>query len=345
MAGRRKAGGTMVREKIERDPKTGRPLTPRQKAALEREKKRKKLEEQRKANLAKIYERQQKQKKSQEKKARIITKQTKTVVSHNGIFTRELIGQLCEENDEFRSITESGKYKFADKYMYLYHPSLIQTSGKPHVMILSEDVVNNPDEYSLSFTKNAAGNITFHHPANYEAINDVPFDPEEYVKYYDSMTRLSNHGGNNGNGNGTGFDDGDGSDFEGSFGNGGGPPTPPPENRLKKIIMDYINDSDESRNSVNKLAKYLHIAPETISRFWTRPNARPQIESVIAVCIGLNMIPEDSEIVLHLCGYCLRAVPQERAYRTLINALYFYDIVQANQYLLKRGLTAMTSAT
>ena len=94
---------------------------------------------------------------------------------------------------------------------------------------------------------------------------------------------------------------------------------PPPLNPIEYIIKTQLITMNMS---VREFAEHIGLSEITIERFWTKPESRPKISSVIAVCIGLEFPPTTSEYVLALLGYHLRNIPPEDIYKALLTMYY-----------------------
>ena len=113
-------------------------------------------------------------------------------------------------------------------------------------------------------------------------------------------------------------------------------------NPLEHFIKERAR---EKQISLHRLSEEIMVSERTIERFWRKPNARPALNNVVAVCIGLEMNPAVSRMIIELAGYTLRNVPLERAYIGLLCALYTEGIQVCNQVLLHNHLEALTPAT
>lgn len=267
-------------------------------------------------------------------------------------FSKEQLADLYFFSSQFREIAKSGEYVYAADRLIIYHPKCVVSGEDINSMKISEDVAAAPYKYSLTGMQSTFAvyatrpgaeikkvpksrlysRLMFGDPEMKAELSHTPVDQSAFIDtLFHSLLKACA-------GNGSGDDKPE--DKPGG-GNGGGGGSEPPSNLLRYIITSEL---ERLNMSIEDLAEYLEISPRTISRFWTRPDARPALNNVIAICIGLHFPPTTSDLVLSLTGYCLRNIPQERAYRALINVLYTQDIHVCNRLLLLEGLQTLTPA-
>lgn len=254
------------------------------------------------------------------------------------------IAKLYSTSTEFREIMGSGYYCLLDDHICLYTPELISSGDGPNTIAVSNKISSSPEQCCLAFVyripesdpqrtvrgryssprlrseaeKLKYASMIFVHPEYLQTLQEKGINPMDFYKeLQDTLPRTF-------------------------IGGGQEPPPDPPRNPLEDLIKQMISIR---HTSLKKLSDELKISEETIERFWTKPNARPKLENVIAVCIGLHMPPTTSDLIISLSGYNLRNVPQERGYRALINGYYKHQITTCNHLLLVSGLEAMTPAT
>ena len=280
-------------------------------------------------------------------------------------FDEEQLVDMYTYSSRFREIAKSGRYVYAAGMLLLYHPDCIRSGDDINSMKVSADAAKTPYKYSLvgeqsSYaiymnkpgTENKEpkkipkskyyGKLIFGNPEKYGELSQLTANPAVITEdLLQLIMKACTGGGSSGGGpTGTGFDDGD--ESEGSHGNINIGDGDTPSNMLRYIIKSEL---DRQNMSIKEFAKYLGISDRTISRFWTEPESRPDLCNVIAVCVGLHFPPTTSELILQLTGYWLREIPQEQAYRALINVFYTQDIHVCNRILIHEGLEAMTPAT
>lgn len=107
--------------------------------------------------------------------------------------------------------------------------------------------------------------------------------------------------------------------------------TSTPEEALK-ILMEYF------KVTTNDLAKKSKLATRTISRYRgedkSHPTLNPEKETVIRICIGLELPPIVANYYLKACGITLKmANKQDAAYHAFLNGYGEYDIERCNDLL------------
>lgn len=110
--------------------------------------------------------------------------------------------------------------------------------------------------------------------------------------------------------------------------NDGGPPS------FSELLKLYMS---EKCVTVEQLAESSGLDPKTIQRYRNDPNIRPALNSVIAICLGLHLLPTDSIALIHSAGYTLRNIERERAYLFVINTCYDQSIHICNELLKRNG--------
>lgn len=61
----------------------------------------------------------------------------------------------------------------------------------------------------------------------------------------------------------------------------------------------------------------------------------PSLQSIIAICVGLNIPVDYSVELLNLCGYSLTASKRDRCYKYILTHYEMFDIDKANEFLVK----------
>ena len=73
-----------------------------------------------------------------------------------------------------------------------------------------------------------------------------------------------------------------------------------------------------------------------------KDDAFPSLQSVVAICVGLQ-IPLDFSIeILNHCGYSLTNSKRDRCYKFILTHYERFDIDEANAFLIKKGFEAIS---
>ena len=64
----------------------------------------------------------------------------------------------------------------------------------------------------------------------------------------------------------------------------------------------------------------------------------PSLQSVVAICVALQMPFEFSVELLNHCGYSLSDIKRDRCYNFILAHYERFDIDSANEFLVKQGL-------
>lgn len=75
------------------------------------------------------------------------------------------------------------------------------------------------------------------------------------------------------------------------------------------------------------------LSGKTYDRIKNNELNNPTLETVVAICIGLELSPTYSEEILRLAGYTLNNTPQQLAYKKLIHSYRGHSIYECNEVL------------
>lgn len=124
-------------------------------------------------------------------------------------------------------------------------------------------------------------------------------------------------------------------DYIETFFGGKNPPTDYLANALTYLM-------DETNTSEAQLAEATGLSEKTIQRMRNEIDYRPNIRTVVAVCIGLNLYPKFSNLLLQLAGIFPRYTTEEQTYMFLINEYYHASVEECNDFLRRLNLTPLT---
>ena len=83
------------------------------------------------------------------------------------------------------------------------------------------------------------------------------------------------------------------------------------------------------------------LSGKTYDRIKNNELNNPTLETVVAICIGLELSPTYSEEILRLAGYTLNNTPQQLAYKKLIHSYRGHSIYECNEVLEALGLSPL----
>ena len=235
--------------------------------------------------------------------------------------------ELMNASPEFQKIMGSGLYAAVGDHICLYSPDIIKSGKDSNTVELNEKVLKSPEECCLTMAADSIeevketkdySKISFYHPEKAEILQQSGVIREDFnISLRDLLPRS--------------YDESEGLDA-----------SMMDNNPLEYFIKDQARRCDIS---LKRLADEIKVSERTIERFWTKPKARPALNNVIAVCIGLKMPPPTSDFIIELAGYKLRNIPLERGYLTLIHTFYNKGIAFCNQFMRENHLEALTAAT
>ena len=94
-----------------------------------------------------------------------------------------------------------------------------------------------------------------------------------------------------------------------------------------------INLMDWRKTTNEELAAKAQVAAKTIQRMRNSANQDHKKETVIAVCIGLQLFPDVSMELLNLAGFALKYTEQDILYRKILNTRYKSSVHDCNELL------------
>ena len=101
---------------------------------------------------------------------------------------------------------------------------------------------------------------------------------------------------------------------------------------------------DWSEISVESLAENALISAKMVQRMRNDLTYPKNIDSVVAICIGMHLPPELSNALIDKSGFTLR-LAQNKAhilYYFFLNHYYTHSIRECNDMLVAKGLPVMT---
>ena len=96
--------------------------------------------------------------------------------------------------------------------------------------------------------------------------------------------------------------------------------------------------------TTEQLAEKSLLSSKTIQRMRTDPNQKNDLNTVIAVCFGLQLHPHISEALIEKAGYKLKAGLQGTTYAHLLATRYRSTIYEVNEYLEVAGYPPLSGS-
>ena len=99
-----------------------------------------------------------------------------------------------------------------------------------------------------------------------------------------------------------------------------------------------------SKQSVESLAENARMDVKMLQRMRNDPDYPKNIESVVAVCIGMHLQPEVSSELMKRSGFSLRLAQSESHlfYKFFLDSFYTHTVDECNEILLAKGYEIMT---
>lgn len=122
---------------------------------------------------------------------------------------------------------------------------------------------------------------------------------------------------------------------------GGGDEPPPPPNDFGALLTFYMNQKGVTEEG---LAELTGLSDRSIRRFKNNSDGRPALESVVAICIALHLLPHQSANLISAAGYHLRQTNKtEQAYQYLIDVAYNESVYDCNAFLKRMTFAPLTN--
>ena len=96
--------------------------------------------------------------------------------------------------------------------------------------------------------------------------------------------------------------------------------------------------------TTEEIAARTGIADRTVTslRAKNAGDIRHELNLLVALAVGLHMMPEHAKLLIHLNGQFLRKKPIERYYMYLLSIGSFYCVAACNDYLIEHGAEPLT---
>ena len=120
---------------------------------------------------------------------------------------------------------------------------------------------------------------------------------------------------------------------------------------VSEYAQNMTNNFGEELRKLRKLAGESQVSlsaktlitPDTIGRLEGRITVQPQLETVIAICIGLRLNPAISKQLIKIAGYSLSASCESYGiYSLIIDRYYYKGIMWCNDFLIEAGYAPLT---
>lgn len=100
----------------------------------------------------------------------------------------------------------------------------------------------------------------------------------------------------------------------------------------------------ENKQSVEGLAECALMDAKMLQRMRNDDTYPKNIESVIAVCIGMHLLPELSEQLINRSGFSLRLAqnPAHLLYKFFVDNYYMHTVAECNEILTAKGFNILT---
>ena len=235
----------------------------------------------------------------------------------NVFLTENSIAGTAREDIDFHKLLWSGKYTYIQGYFVLKPVAhIIIQSGITISKILETDELM--EAFSPYFMKRAlhtiphSPNYPFAKPARRVVMIAAPAeDSFESSDLAELKAKLKRH----------------------TKGYGNGPP-----DDFKALYALYTRNY-----SSEDLEELTGITSRTFRRIENENDARPNLRTLVAVCIAVHLSPSDSDMLINASGYRLRHTREERAYQALLEWGYRYTVPVCNEILIEEHIKPLSS--
>jgi len=115
----------------------------------------------------------------------------------------------------------------------------------------------------------------------------------------------------------------------------GGVKPPATFNDALKLFMK------QKKVTIEELADRVNLSSRTIQYMRNDEDCTPTIQHVVAICIGLHLMPSYSYQLLDLSGYSLKSSKQHKTYRFLLDTAYMHSVDECNEFLERVGVNKL----
>ncbi len=245
------------------------------------------------------------------------------------IFSHEDLHTMYKENEEFRSIMDSGNYMFYQQRLVVKTCEAFRVENG--ILALNLDAVGFDEKYCLRVIHKSVP-----HTHITEAIIQPKTGPTQKVQVPISgfVTFLS---------------------FKRATSETSLSKTE--QKRFSKFLDYYDDDGNGPTNTFGQMLtmhmERMHykdatmdeltgISDKTIQRY-RLDEVQPQLPYIVAICIALQLIPKWSEDMIALAGYSLRKIMPDQAYSYLLNTQFENgDVAYCNRFLQEYNQPPLT---
>lgn len=121
-------------------------------------------------------------------------------------------------------------------------------------------------------------------------------------------------------------------------GNGGGGDEPPSE--FKRLLDGHLK---RKKVTIENLAELTGISDRTLRRMRNEPDYPNNIGFVVAICIALHLLPDESTELVKAAGLSFRTTLEGRAYLMLVCYAFEMTVGECNIFLLRMNLSPLTN--
>lgn len=227
---------------------------------------------------------------------------------------------LYASSKEFRKIIDSGNYVFVDNRLVLKSQECISVSNGEIQILVDESALN---DYCVKIKRTLIRTMTGGHMRRGNTRCASPFKKRiEYeIEEASKITSINHLNADN---------------MHLFFGAGQEPPDPP--HKFSKALIYFM---DLKGYTTEKLASETGLSEKTIQRMRT-DKTHPDIETVVAICVGLHLGLYYADILLSRAGYILTDSDYHRALYCCVYYAFSCTVEECNYFMMRMGYKPLT---
>lgn len=232
------------------------------------------------------------------------------------VITPAKIKNLCKESDEFRAVTDSKKYVYAEGHMVFNDPMFVQPSGDLYK--LTDFAIANVDVCCLRFVriyvqKNLGEYVLGRMYMDAEYVERTMFYLKDYMKAPDTNTEFAAKRA-----------------YKAAF----------PLNFKEAVEMLKKQSRMHKGESTNEhIAEYMHMAPRTFTDALSNPAMHMKPDFVLALCLYFKLPDWLGLLLFKRAGAMLdEDNPRHAAFMHILRAQSCDGLAAADEYLKSQGL-------
>ena len=232
------------------------------------------------------------------------------------VITPAKIKNLCTESDEFRAVTDSKKYVYAEGHMVFNDPMFVQQYGD--IYKLTDYAIANVDVCCLRFVriyvqKNLGEYVLGRMYMDAEYVERTMFYLKDFLKVPDTNTEFAAKKA-----------------YKAAF---------PLIFKDAVEVLKKQSRTQKGESTNEAIAEYMHMAPRTFTDALSNPAMHMNPDFVLALCLYFKLPDWLSSLLFRRAGAMLdEDNPRHAAFMHILRAQSCDGLAAADEYLKSQGL-------